>query len=624
MCGIAGYYGRGSEKDVRSMVSSIKYRGPDDEGILVDGNVGLGHARLSIIDLSPAGHQPMSNEDKSVWVVFNGEIYNFQELKSQLKSKHDFRSNTDTEVIIHLYEEMGEKVFSQLNGMFAIALFDKKNNTLILARDRMGKKPLYWGIFGNTLIFGSELKAVLSHSRCVKDLDFESLNKYLMYEYVPTPHTILKNIHKLEPGHYAVYDGHELRKRSFWDMAFREFAGPMSFEDAERGLDERLDVAVKSRLMSDVPLGIFLSGGIDSSAIAYYAQKNSMQRVKTYCIGFREDTFNESGYASKVAKFLHTDHYEKILTSRDSLEVISKISDMLDEPMSDPSLIPTFLLSRFTREHVTVALGGDGGDELFCGYDTFVAHRFADMYEKFPSWFRRIAEKGTQFMPTSFKNISWDFRVKKFISGFDVHKNYRSQKWLGSFGDRERHELFLPDISERMQKANVYEDIDGYLKRVAGADYYEKLIYLYLRMYMMDDILVKVDRASMYNSLEVRSPMLDSMVVDFVNSMPVHWKLHGLTTKFIFKKLMERHLPKEIVYRKKKGFGMPLAEWLLHDLKPMVMEIFSENRIQNQGIFSYPYIQRLIQEHFSKKKDNRKLIWTLMIFQLWYNTWYEK
>lgn len=624
MCGIAGFYGRGSEKDVRAMVSSIRYRGPDDEGIYIDGNVGLGHARLSIIDLSPAGRQPMSNEDGSVWIAFNGEIYNFQELKKQLKFKHNFQSNTDTEIIIHLYEEVGERVFSYLNGMFAIALFDKKNNTIILARDRMGKKPLYWGIFGNTIIFGSELKALLSHSECAKDLDLESLNKYLLYEYVPTPHTILKNIYKLEPGYYAVYDGHNMMKKCFWDITFQDPTQAMSFEDARNELDSRLDAAVNARLISDVPIGIFLSGGIDSSTIAYYAQKNSMQKIKTYCIGFQEDTFDESSYASQVAEFLHTEHHEKILSSRDSLDVISKICELLDEPMSDPSLIPTFLLSQYTREQVTVALGGDGGDELFCGYDTFVAHRLADIYEKAPSSLRGIIEKGARLLPTSFKNISFDFMIKKFISGFDISRNYRSQKWLGSFGDRERQELFLPDILHKIQKANAYEDIDGYLGRIVNASYYQKLIYLYLRMYMMDDILVKVDRASMYNSLEVRSPMLDYNVVDFANSIPIRWKLHGLTTKFILKKLMEQRLPKEIVYRKKKGFGMPLAEWLLHDLRHMVLDVFSERKIHKQGIFHYPFIQKLIREHFSKKKDNRKLIWTLMIFQLWYNTWYKK
>lgn len=623
MCGIAGYFGKGNREILQKMTRELIHRGPDDEGLFVDEKAGLGHRRLSIIDLSVAGHQPMSNEDGSVWLVFNGEIYNFKELKKELTGKHDFQSDTDTEVIIHLYEEMGAGVFNRLNGMFSIAIYDKKEGKVVLARDRMGKKPLYWGIFDETLIFGSELKSLIQHSSFVKELDLASLNKYFQYEYVPTPHSIFKNVFKLEPGHYIEYNGKDLVKNKYWDIKFN-LENP-SENDAIKNIDGIIEGAVKERMISDVPLGIFLSGGIDSSIIAYYAQKNSTSKIKTFSIGFKESSFDESFYARRVAKYLGTEHSEEILDSRDSLELIPQIAELLDEPMADSSIIPTYLLSKFTAKNVTVALGGDGGDELFCGYDTFVAHRIADFYEKVPSLIReKVFSKIVNSLPTSFNNISLDFKLKKFFSGFLEDKMYRNQVWLGSFDRNERAELFTNEKWEEIKNCNEFEDIDNYLNTFDGDDENNQLIYLYLRMYMMDQVLVKVDRASMYNSLEVRTPLLDYRLVDYVNSLPYHMKIRGLTTKYILKKTMEGKLPNEIIYRKKKGFGVPVAEWLLKELKPMVLELLCEEKIRKQGLFNYQYINKILQEHFSRKKDNRKRIWALIVFQFWYEKWFEK
>lgn len=629
MCGIAGFYGKGDKQILKKMSDAISYRGPDDEGFYVEGVVGLAQRRLAIIDLSPAGHQPMTGEDGSIEIVFNGEIYNFQELKKELTREHTFKGGSDTEVIVHLYEEIGEKVFSKLQGMFAIALYDKKANKLYLARDRMGKKPLYYGVFNNTLLFGSELKALIAHPLFVKELDVESMNKYFQYEYVPTPHTMFKGVFKLEPGYVAIYDGKTITKEKFWDVPIVEEKDSISFTDALKKLDTLLYDAVKKRLVSDVPLGIFLSGGIDSSTIAYYAQKiareTNMKPIETYSIGFSEDSFDESQYARQVATQLGTKHYEKFFRSQDSLDLIPKIGELLDEPIADASIIPTFLLSRFTRENVTVALGGDGGDELLFGYDTFVAHRLAAFYEKIPLFLRKYTlEKMIPLLPTSWKNISFDFKAKKFISGFYGEKKYRNQRWLGTFDETARGKLFTSKVSKVLAGKNVFEDIDTYLQGLKTNNYDDELTYMYLRMYMMDQVLVKVDRASMYNSLEVRAPFLDTPVVEFLVNLPKSFKLHGFTTKYLLKKLMEDKLPKEIVYRKKKGFGIPLAEWLAKDLKPLLLDVLSEEKLQKQGLFNVQYVQEILNTHFAKKADNRKQIWTLLIFQMWYDHWFLK
>ena len=626
MCGIAGYWGKGDEQVLDSMIDAISYRGPDDKGLFVKGNMGLAQRRLSIIDLTSAGHQPMSNEDKTVQIIFNGEIYNYKELKTSLKQKHTFKSSTDTEVILRLYEEYGEEVFSKIQGMFAIALFDSKNNKLFLARDRMGKKPLYWYKNDNVFLFGSELKALMKHPSFEKEIDLVSLNKYLTYEYVPTPHSIFKNTYKLEPGTYLTWDGKETLKKVFWEPKFLPKSD--SFEQSLESLDKALEQSVEDRLVSDVPIGVFLSGGIDSSTVAYYAsraQKNKPEgKIKTFSIGFKETSFDESSYAKQVSKHLGTEHYEKILTSEDSLSLVPKIGEILDEPMADSSLIPTYLLSKFTKENVTVALGGDGGDELFLGYDTFLAHRLASLYEKVPRVIRtKIIQPLVKLLPTSFVNMSLDFKIKKFVEGFEGNKNYRNDRWLGAFSHIDRANLFKKEISEKLKSKNEFDDIDTYLSHLDSQDFFDQVTLLHQRMYMMDQVLVKVDRASMANSLEVRAPFLDTRVVDLANHMPTEFKLRGLERKYILKKLMGGKLPDNIVYRKKKGFGVPIAEWIRGDLKPVILDFLGRESIEKMGLFNYDYIEKILDEHFSGKKDNRKQIWTLFVFAMWHRKWLQ-
>lgn len=619
MCGIAGFIGRGNQNDLEKMIAAIKHRGPDDEGFFVDGDVGLAHARLSIIDLSERGRQPMFNDDKTIGLVFNGEIYNFKELRNELIGfGYKFKSDTDTEVIIYLYEKFGENCFSNLNGMFAIGLYDFKQKKLILVRDRMGKKPLYWGIFDGTLMFASELKALLKHPLFKKELDLESLNKYLLHEYVPTPHSIFKNVFKLEPATYLVYKNDKVEKKEFWNINYG--GGKLNFNESLRLLGEKFEESVKARLVSDVPVGVFLSGGLDSSAIAYYAQKNYTGKIKTFSAGFEEKSFDESEYAQEVADFLGTEHYNFPIKARDALEIIPKIEEFIDEPMADASAIPTYLLTKHTRQFVTVALSGDGGDELFGGYPTFQAFEAANIYKKIPAFLRNnFIDKLLHLVPDSEKNFNLGFILKKFVGAMRDEEKYIHHNWLGSFRREERENLFRREIWNTIKTGNEFEEVDHYWDSIPADETKNKILGLYARTYLMDNVLVKTDRVSMKNSLEVRCPFLDCGFVEFANSLPYSFKYRKFTTKYIFKKLMEDKLPKHIVYRKKKGFGMPLARWLKNELKDFCEEILSENKIKSQNLFNYRYIERLKNEHFSGKRDHRKKIWTLMVFSLWHN-----
>lgn len=601
------------------MIDSINYRGPDDKGVLFIPGIGLAHARLSIIDLTAAGHQPMASRDGRFQIVFNGEIYNFKSLK-ELVLDYPFKSNSDTEVIIALYEKFGTSCFEKLDGMFALAIYDSQTDQLVLARDRMGKKPLYWAKFGDTLLFSSELRALIIHPLFKKEIDLVALRKYLFYEYIPTPATIFKNVNKLEPASYLVFREGKVKIEKFWQPDFSETK--ISFEDSAMALDTALAGAVKKRLVSDVPLGIFLSGGIDSSAISYYAQRDSAQKIKTFSIGFNEKSFDESLYARQVSEFLGTEHYEAMVSAKDIIELLPEFPNIMDEPMADPSLIPTYLLSKFTRANVTVALGGDGGDELFSGYPMHQADIPAKIYEKIPANIRkRIIEPAIYSLPVSHNNLSLDFKLKKFISGFDIHPRYRHHTWQASFIANQQFNLFSSDTKSQIAGSNVFDDIDRYIRESGTDNFSRQRDYLYFRTYLMDDILAKVDRASMHNGLEVRAPFLDRDVVNLVNTFPNEFKQRGLKTKYILKKVMEDKLPANIINRRKKGFGIPLALWLTGDLKNFCNEVLSNENIKSTGLFNWDYVNTIKQDHFSLRSNNYKQIWTLMVFQMWLEKW---
>ncbi|MFC1888822.1 asparagine synthase (glutamine-hydrolyzing) [Thermodesulfobacteriota bacterium] len=633
MCGICGFSASGSRRfsprDIaEKMCDTLAHRGPDDSGVHVGRSAVLGHRRLSIIDLA-GGRQPILNEDDTIAVVANGEIYNYRELTKELKGLgHRFSTRSDSETLVHAYEEWGADCLDRIDGMFAFAVYDSVGEILMLVRDRMGKKPLYYTIVNGTIVFASEIKAIVEHPDVRPELDPASLAKYLAYEYVPTPRSILKGVNKLPGGTALFFD---LRRRSweirrYWDCTYASSpAGESSprrdVEACAEGVRRRLEAAVKRRLMSDVPLGVYLSGGIDSSAIVYFMSRLvDPGRIKTFSVGFEEASFDESGSARRVADHFGTDHHEEILNPSTLLEILPRIVSVLDEPFADASIVPTFLLSRFTGRSVTVALGGDGGDELFAGYPTFQAHRVIG--EKvIPAAIAGSLRRLADLLPVSTENISFDFKVKQFLLGLPYDPGIRNQVWLGSFTPAMIGRLLKPDVAGEISETDPYSEIASCLDRVGEGNFWDRLSYLYARMYLQDDILVKVDRASMAYGLEVRAPFLDRALVEYVNRIPHDLKLRGFTTKYILKRAMRGKLPRAVVNKPKKGFGIPVAKWFKKELRDEMLDTFSAGAVRRQGIFEQDEIDRLVGEHLSGHRDNRKLLWTLFMFQKWCWEW---
>jgi asparagine synthase (glutamine-hydrolysing) len=625
MCGICGIVDRrepiNREVLVR-MAEAIRHRGPDDEGVYVAPNesataVGLGFRRLSIIDLA-SGNQPIANEDGTVRVVFNGEIYNYRSLRSELESRgHRFATNADTEVIVHLYDELGARCVERLNGMFAIALWDERRQTLTLARDRFGKKPLYYADLGDALLFASELKSLVEHPRCPRELDFDALARYLALEYVPTPHAIFARVRKLPGGHVLSWkDGH-VSVESYWELELR--ADHPAHPDSEyvEEFRTRFREAVRRRLMSEVPLGAFLSGGIDSSSVvAMMAEALPAKAVKTFSIGFADNSFDESEHARRVATHFGTDHHEEVFTPQVMLDLLPGVVDWLDEPFGDASILPTYLLSRYTRSFVTVALGGDGSDELLAGYPTFPADRLARLYRVPRLLHSNVIYPLADRLPVSTANFSFDFKLKRFLRAASAPADVRHPTWLGSFTRDEQAALLTREPPDPLVEH----------RRAFGAaagDPTARLIYLYAKTYLQDDILVKVDRASMACSLEVRAPFLDVELVEFLSRVPSSLKLRRFDTKYLLKLAMRNVLPPGIATRPKKGFGIPVAEWFKGDLRDALQDELSPERIRRQGLFESAEVQRLLSEHLSGRRDHRKALWTLFVFQLWHRRWLE-
>lgn len=630
MCGICGIVDFKTSQPVNQdillkMTQAMKHRGPDEQGFYNCGPAGLGSRRLSIIDLA-SGRQPIANEDQSMWIVFNGEIYNYRELRIYLQKKgHTFRTQTDTEVILHLYEEFGLDCIQHLNGIFAFAIWDIPRQELTLARDRMGIKPLYYTETNNSFIFGSELKVVLAHPEVKREIDLISLNEYLSFEYVPSPRTIIRHIYRLEPGYILRFNQQGLHRQSYSNisLARSESRPPVHWRDYATGLYDRLRESVKQELVSDVPVGVLLSGGLDSSTIAALMTELYPGTVDSFSVGFEETSFDESRYARTVAQHVGTRHNELILTSQMVAEMVPTITEFLDEPFGDSSLIPTYFLSLFARGQVKVVLGGDGGDELFAGYPTLTAHRLIEYYERIVPWPVRasLAPKVLDMLPVSFNNISFDFKVRRFLAGRGVSLQARHHRWLGSFMDEDKA-LLLQDWLKPVLR-DTYTQAYTHTRECDARLPLNQLLYNDIKMYLEGDILYKVDRASMAASLEVRVPFLNREMVQFATDLPVELKLHRLTSKYLLKKSMEGKLPREIIHRRKKGFNMPVAHWLMGELRELVLAMLSEERIIRQGFFNYSYIKQLLDQHFSRQRDNRKFLWTLLIFQLWYDRYIE-
>jgi asparagine synthase (glutamine-hydrolysing) len=626
MCGITGWANldasasvtKGDEAVLHSMCEAIRHRGPDSEGLWTDAGVALGMRRLSIIDLH-TGDQPVFNTDRSVIVMMNGELYNYREVRADLQKRgYEFRTNSDTEILPHLYDEYGDTMLERVSGMFAFALWDTKKKRLLIARDRFGEKPLYYGTFGGKLIYGSEVKSLLAHPDVTRELNLDALRSYLSFDYVPAPNSIYRGIKKLPAAHKLVLENGEISIERYWSLSFKKPAETPTIKEAAEHLRDLLSDAVRRQLVSDVPLGILLSGGVDSSTIAAFAVRHATETVKTFSIGFEEDSFDESKFAREVSRHLGTEHYEDRLSVDTAAELIGDIGHWLDEPLSDGSLLPTFLLASFVRRHVTVALGGDGGDEIFAGYPMYYGHKVAQMYGRVPRLLRKgLIEPVVNSLPVSSKNLSLDYKAKRFVRAANYDPVTRHHSWFGSFAIDQQQQLLSADVLAHTS-SDIYRDAKELLETCDATNRIEQMQFLDMNFYMAEDILTKVDRAAMAVSLETRAPFLDPRVAEYAASLPPEYKLHGSKGKYVLKEAVKDMLPKSILQRPKKGFGIPIAQWLRGRLNPLMNDMLSPQRLQQQGLFDSTYVQKLITEHEASKASHHKELWTLLVFQLWY------
>jgi asparagine synthase (glutamine-hydrolysing) len=633
MCGICGkldFSGAPVTEDIlRRITDLLAHRGPDDSGVHLShrGNIscGLGHRRLSIIDLSAAGRQPMPNEDRSVWMVFNGEIYNFAVLREELERKgHRFVSRTDSEVIIHLFEEEGAAGLAGLVGMFALAIWSEKTRTLVLARDHVGIKPLVYYWDGAKFLFASEIKALLADPTVRREIDLEALDLYLSLNYIPAPHTIFKHIRKLRPGYVlAVCDG-VLREEEFWDIAHAvpaDAPDTRDFEETKAALFRTLEDAVRSQMVADVPLGAFLSGGIDSSVIVGLMARNASRPVKTYNIGFADiPMYDESPYAREVAAFHRTEHHEIMLNSRDIIDTIPPVLASLDEPFGDSSAIPTYVVARETARDVKVALSGDGGDELFAGYRMYKGEEWYRRYRLIPRLLRKgLIEPAILSLPDSRdkKYMEQIRRIKKFLHGAKETLAERVLSWNELFSPESKKALLADGY--RLEHPLAKELFANALNRLP-ADHINRMLYADLKISLPADMLWKVDMMSMHHSLEVRVPLLDHRVCELAFRIGGDWKLRHGRGKYIFIETFKDILPKTLHHRPKWGFEMPISRWLKTDLSYLILTYLSREKIEGQGIFHYPVIENLIAQLTHDREDVSWKIWNLITFQAWYDS----
>lgn len=619
MCGIAGIYKQLPESELEiqtsQMLDLMRHRGPDQQGIKTFSECAIGANRLSIIDIVK-GNQPIHNEDLSIWIVYNGEVYNFKELKADLiKHGHIFYTNTDTEVVIHVYEQYGIEGFEKLNGMFAFAIYDQRTKMLILVRDRIGIKPLYYSL-SNGLAFASEMKALLALKDNDYHLDVNGIAQYCIYDYTPAPNTVVKNIFKLMPGNCLIKDDNGIHEKTFVKSPLHTHNAIKKENMFISELDEVLYNSVNAQLVADVPVGIFLSGGIDSSTIAYFASKSNKD-IKTFSITFEEPSFDESKYAMLVSNRLGLKHYSEVFTFDVFTNLFERLTDFMDEPIADPSLLPTYFLSKLAKEHVKVVLSGEGGDEMFAGYPTYIAHRFATTYAKLPEFLKtKFIKPIINAFPVSLKNFSFDFITKRFVDGAGLPTVKRHIKWMGGFSEDELPLLIKDEFFTQITN-DLYKKADEISKQTYNLSAPEIANILDILMYLPDDLLVKVDRSTMFASIESRVPFLDNRIVEFSSLLPFDYKIKGITQKYILKRLMLGRLPDVIIQRKKKGFGIPITKWLANDFRHIAESIIAREVIEATGLFNYHYIQRLFKEHVLRHYDHRKKIWPILVLIKW-------
>ena len=620
MCGICGIVNADQnnlidEQILRDMTRVITHRGPDDDGFYINGQVGLGMRRLSIIDLV-TGDQPVTNEDRTLWIVFNGEIYNYQHLYEDFAAKgHHFSTQSDTEVIVHAYEEYGVQCPEYFNGMFAFALWDAPHRRLLLARDHLGIKPLYYWLGEGSLIFGSELKSIILHPAVRREIDLEALDQFLTLEYIPTPRTIFKNIYKLPAGHRLVYQDGYHRIEKYWDIP--DLDPPSDEETVKEMLVELIDNSVDLQLMSDVPLGAFLSGGIDSSSVVAAMSKASAAPVKTFSIGFDDATYNELPYARAVAKLYGTDHTEEILDP-DIVDLVERLVRHLDEPFGDFSIFPTYLVSEVARRQVKVVLSGDGGDELFGGYDTYVAQEMDRYYQYLPAGVRRNLLPGlmAKVSPRPEKKGVIN-KAKRFIEGAALPASLQHARWMMFISDQDRDDLYQPEIRQALDGPAAVNLLEGHFKRKSHWDSLAQQQYVDIKTYLVDDILTKVDRMSMSVSLEARVPLLDYRIVELAVNLPAKMKIRQGETKWILKKAMSERLPPDVLNKPKQGFSIPLKHWLRESLKPMMTDLLSPERVRARGYFNPDCVSGWVDEHLNGTQNHSHRLWGLMVFEIW-------
>ncbi len=640
MCGITGGVWNRPESAIgedvlRRMTAAIAHRGPDDEGhfrseFRLDNSphpeqpgVALGFRRLAIIDVA-GSRQPMPNEDGSIQCVFNGEIYNFRDLHHRLEGAgHSFRTDGDTETIVHLYEDEGEGFLEHLNGMFAIALWDANRRRLILARDRLGQKPLLYFQDSQRLLFASELKCLLQVPDVPRNVSPGAIDQYLAYQYVPHPDTIFAGIRKLPPGHYAVYEEGRLRVEPYWQPDFNTEV-PLPPGEYVSQLRELLTDSVRLRLQSEVPLGVFLSGGIDSSAIAAVAQELCSQPVKTFSIGFAEQEFDESAYAVRVARHLGTDHHS-MRVEPDSLEILDKLVWYYDEPFGDSSAIPTYYLSKMTRAHVTVALSGDGGDELYAGYRRYRGMRLAATLDRLPGLVRRfLAAPFWQRLPSSTRQQSYVRLWKRFSAALGLTPQQRYGELVCIFNSLRRAEMYTGAFIERLPDHDPFEFLAAAYARSGSRDIVTATAATDVLSYLPCDICHKVDIASMANSLECRQPLLDYRLVEQALRMPLAEKIRGGQAKRVLVEAVRGRLPEEVFRRRKQGFGVPLDHWFRHELKELTCDTLLSERALGRGYFQAATIRRLIAEHLDKTFNHAHRLWMLLVLELWHRRWVDR
>ena len=608
-----------SRELIGRMCDVITHRGPDDAGYYVKDGLAIGMRRLSIIDVA-TGHQPISNEDGSVWIVFNGEIYNFAELRADLIARgHTFQTRTDTETIIHLYEEEGERCVERLRGMFVFAIWDQRQNKLFLARDRAGKKPLHYTLVGGTLVFGSEIKSLLQFPGIKRQPNLEAISDFLSFGYVHDPLTAFQGIHKLPPGHTMTFRDGKVTTRRYWDFHYDSAEQqPQQSEAyyAER-LRELIADAVRVRLVSEVPLGAFLSGGVDSSTVVAMMARAMDQPVKTFSIGFSEASFDELKYARLTAERYQTDHHEFVVTP-DVCKLVEEIVWHHDEPFADASSIPTYVVSKMAREYVTVILSGDGGDELFAGYERYLVHQGRDRFERIPAWLRRNI-----MLPIS-RALPRAAYGKQFLRNISLSGGARFADSLSYFSADAKQSLLSGEARQLLNGRDSAAAFEKIFAEPDNAEQIERLLYLDSKTYLAGDILTKVDRMSMAHSIEARVPLLDQNLIEFVQTIPAQFKLRGQTTKYILKQAMADLIPKEIVNRPKMGFGVPLRKWLNNELREMLHDTLTDETARQRGLLNPRAVQDLLHEHERGRRDNSLHLWGLLTLELWHRSFIDR